>query len=173
MSKPLVTADEVRRLLRYEPQTGDFFWLVDRNNQFVGAGSIAGCNWASGPTRRLYRVIRINGKGYLAHRLAWLYVHGRWPKENIDHIDSDGLNNRLSNLREATRMQNTRNARLKRSNTSGYKGVSFRKDSGKWMASIHANGRKMYLGKYETPEEAHAAYVAAAHKFHGEFARVG
>jgi len=88
-----------------------------------------------------------------------------------DHVDGDGLNNRRSNLREATCGQNQRNQRIAKSNTSGFKGVSFRILTGKWQAHIKVNGRKKHLGLFSTPEEAHVAYCEASAKYHGEFGR--
>jgi hypothetical protein len=90
---------------------------------------------------------------------------------DIDHINGDGLDNRWSNLRLATRAENIRNSRTKATNTSGFKGVSWHKRDRKWQAHIKINGRSKNLGLFEAPEDAHAAYVAAAQKYHGEFAR--
>jgi len=91
----------------------------------------------------------------------------------VDHRDGDGLNNRRTNLREATRAQNARNARRSITNTSGFKGVTFHKGAGRWMAQIHVRGRHLYLGLHDTPEIAHEAYMAAARKHYGEFASNG
>jgi hypothetical protein len=108
----------------------------------------------------------------MAHRLAWLWVHGRWPGCEIDHINSDGLDNRIQNLREATHAQNQRNQSKRSDNTSGLKGVSWHKRGKKWKAQICHMGKWHALGLYDCSEEAHKAYVAAAHRFHGEFARI-
>ena len=94
---------------------------------------------------------------------------GEWGRPAIDHRDGNSTNNRWSNLRRATPSQNNANRRRPRHNTSGYKGVYFR--WGFWRACIKRNGRRIYLGVFATPEEAHAAYVAAARKLFGEFAR--
>jgi hypothetical protein len=91
--------------------------------------------------------------------------------EMVDHIDGDGLNNQRSNLRLATHTENLRNQRIRRDNTSGFKGVSWSKASGKWVAQIRMTGKIKYLGSFTTPEEAYAAYCAAALELHGEFAR--
>ena len=95
------------------------------------------------------------------------------PDIECDHIDGDGLNNIRSNLRLATRAENQRNRGKNRNNTTGFKGVSFRKETRKFQAHIRLNGRRVYLGLFPTPEAAHAAYCAAAMKLHGAFARTG
>jgi hypothetical protein len=115
-----------------------------------------------------YLKIRIDRRNYLLHRLAWLYVHGCWPVGQIDHRDLNPANNAISNLRDATHAQNKQNSRGLRGD--GLKGV--RLSHGKWQASIRVNGRRLHLGTFSAPESARAAYVAAASKHHGEFARV-
>jgi hypothetical protein len=90
----------------------------------------------------------------------------------VDHIDGNGLNNTRANLRICTIAENVRSSRRRTDNGSGYKGVGFHKASGKWVARIVTNGEKMYLGLYESPEQAAAVYDLAAHKYHGEFARL-
>lgn len=93
------------------------------------------------------------------------------PKLVVDHINGDTLDNRRKNLRVCTSAQNVRNCKKSRRNTSGFKGVSLAKSTGKWLAYISVNMRNKYLGSFATPEEAHAAYCEAAKKYHGEFAR--
>ncbi len=115
----------------------------------------------------------VAGKMYKAHRLAWFYMTGEWPPDQIDHIDGDRDNNRLVNLRKATNAQNGANARLSKNNSSGFKGVSFDTSVGRWRASIRRNRQLHYLGFFNTPEEAHAAYASAAVQLFGEFARMG
>lgn len=106
----------------------------------------------------------------LAHRLAWALHFGRWPDQAIDHINGDRTDNRIANLRLATVAENTRNGKRRSTNTSGYKGVSLT-ENGQWRATIVAGGRQSYLGRFSTAEDAHAAYVKAASRLHGEFAR--
>jgi HNH endonuclease/AP2 domain len=108
---------------------------------------------------------------YNEHQLAWFYMTGRWPKPTIDHRDGDSTNNRWNNLRQATASQNNANRRRPRNNTSGYKGVYRGRRPGQWRAQIGKNGRTKYLGTFPTRQAAHAAYVAAARKHYGEFAR--
>ncbi len=130
------------------------------------AGTITSCCSSHG-----YRVIRIDNQLIMAHRLAWLYVHGELPSGEIDHINGDRSDNRLANLRLATRVQNNQNTKTRTDNTSGHKGVCFHKQAGRWMAYINASGKRTYLGLHNSKEEAAQAYAAAAQELHGEFAR--
>lgn len=156
---------ELRQLLHYCEATGVFTWRVSRKR--VRAGDTTGVRLNS----HGYKRIKIDGVLYLAHRLAWLYVHGAWPSEQIDHINGDRADNRISNLRLANNRQNQQNQKLRINNASGFKGASWNARRRKWIAQISVEGRKTYLGAFETAHEAHAAYAAkAAAKFH-EFAR--
>lgn len=159
-----LTADEVRRLLRYEPDTGIFFWRTAARN--IKAGDIAGCQQSRG-----YWHVRINRRLYVAHRLAWLYATGEWPAGNVDHINGQRSDNRLANLRIATNSENAWNSRIRRNNACGYKGVHYKKTIRKFVAQINAGGRVRHLGVFMTADEAHAAYVRAAREHFGEFAR--
>jgi len=158
------TFDEFESLLRFEPSTGRFFWRVNRYR--VEAGAPAGQPHPSG-----YWMIGVRGRRYLAHRLAWLFSYGRWPEATVDHINGDRRDNRPSNLREASASQNTMNGKRRSTNTSGFKGVSWRPDQKKWRAYIVKDGRQTSLGSFDSPEKAHAAYASAAALMHGEFAR--
>lgn len=158
-----VTAERLRELLSYDAETGEFTWRVTLNIN-ARQGEIAGYL-----NSRRYRVIWINRRPYLGHRLAWLYVNDEWPANGLDHIDCDTTNNKIANLRLATPSQNVANRRRCKNNVSGFKGVSpFRK---KWRAQLTKNGKSIYLGLFSTPAEAHKAYCIAAEKLHGEFAR--
>jgi len=160
-----LTAEKLRELLSYDPDTGLFTWRKRTSNR-VTAGSVAGH-----PCRRDGRLmIGIGGKVYLAHRLAWLHVHGTMPKE-IDHVDGDPTNNRLNNLRECSHAQNQKNLKRAKHNTSGFKGVHYHRGAGKWRARIQSDGKTKSLGLHQTPEAAHAAYCGAALELHGDFAR--
>lgn len=154
----------LRAVLSYEPETGEFHWLVNKGN--VKAGRLAGKRASNG-----YWRIKADGKDYPAHRLAWFYVNGRWPEGVIDHINRDPLDNRFCNLREASFAQNQYNRTEQRNNTSGFKGVSRFKKTGKWRAEIMLNGKSHYLGAYETAELASKAYDEAAISLHQSFAR--
>lgn len=159
-----LTAEKLRSLLAYDASTGVFTWLVTHHR--IVAGDIAGQGHPEG-----YWQITIEGRKYLAHRLAWLYVHGEWPKGELDHENLDRCDNRLGNLRPASRAQNSRNTAIRSTNTSGFKGVSFVKAELRWRATITVDGKQHYLGRFDAPEDAHDAYVEAAARFHGEFAR--
>lgn len=162
-----VTADELRKIVSYDPDTGVFVWLVDRLRS--KAGSVAGSVWTK-PNGRKYLIIVIGKRNYYAHRLAWLYVHGEWPTDQVDHIDGNGLNNAISNLRAATAAENCRNRGANSNNKTGLKGVHLSRP-GKWRASLRIGNRLKHLGYFSDPAEAHAAYCAAAAEAHGEFAR--
>ena len=157
------TAERVRELLSYDPETGDFRWMVSRGGQ--RAGSIARCVRHDG-----YVVIMIDRKLYYAHQLAWLYMHGELVSE-LDHINGIRSDNRIFNLRPATRTQNNGNSRKPKHNTSGFKGVCYHKRDKKWQAQIHHKGRQIWLGLFDTAEAAHAAYCEKANELFGEFAR--
>lgn len=166
----MIDLAKLRSILSYEPETGLFRWTsgvrTGNGAMRLPPGAVAGTRTSDG-----YIQIRIEGVLYRAHRLAWLYVHGEWPNAEIDHANRDGTDNRLCNLREATRSQNIANTKRRSSNISGFKGVSWSKNAGRWVAFIRIGGRSKYLGYFDTPESAHAAYVAAAKCSFGEFAR--
>jgi hypothetical protein len=158
-----LTAARLQALLHYDPETGEFRWRKQLSS-IAPAGAIAGSiNKYTG-----YRYIMIDNRSYTAHHLAWLYKTGKWCRRLIDHRDLNRANNRWSNLRPATRSENNAN-QARCPNKSGFRGVS--PHCGKWQARICKNGRQRFLGTYDTAQEAHAAYVAAARKLFGEFAR--
>lgn len=159
----MLTQNELRELLHYDPATGLFRWRVDRN-QNVKAGDIAGTTEATNYVR-----IYVKGRFYKAHRLAWFYMTGEWPSDQIDHRDRDRANNRWKNLREATYPQNAANAPARSNSRTGFKGVHPHGD--KFEAQIRINGEKVYLGIFDTAKEAAAIYALAARDLHGEFAR--
>ena len=167
-----ITQERLKELLYYDPDTGVFIWQVRRGG-VVKAGSIAGHAWLSGRSRTQYNMISINNKNYRAHRLAWLYVHGCWPLVGIDHIDGNGLNNRIENLREADQGENSRNRRLSRSNTSGIVGVAWAKDSNKWRANIRFRKVLINIGSYDNLFDAVCARKSAETKlkFHPNHGR--
>ena len=118
----------LKEILKYEPNTGNFYWKTDRNHSVI-IGSIAGSQHPGG-----YWTIGINGKNYAAHRLAWFYVYGTWPQKHLDHINGNRADNRIENLREATRSQNMQNEKKARStNSNGFLGVT--KHGKKWRAT--------------------------------------
>ena len=158
-----LTQEYLREALAYESDTGEFHWKRKPRNAL--AGKLAGGLTSSGQL-----AIQIDGKTYMAHALAWLYVHGTLP-EMIDHINGDPLDNRVTNLRLCTPSQNQWNRGVSKNNTSGFKGVSWRARRSKWYAAIQVYGKTKYLGSFDTAEAAAEAYSAAARLLHGDWTR--
>ena len=156
-----LTAETLRGLLDYDPETGEFRWRVNRGNR-IKVGAAAGT-----VSSNSYAVIKINGMPFKAHRLAWMYAYDTWPNHDIDHINSDKRDNRIKNLRDVTRSVNMQNQeRAQKDNKSGLRGVSWNKNKKRWEAGISVNGRNEYLGSFDTTEAAHAAYLAAKLRLH-------
>lgn len=155
-----LTVDRLKEMLDYDPSNGVFTWIKAARG-LVRRGDCAGSLGENGYVR-----ITLDNKRYRAHRLAWFYVHGMWPSQEIDHINRIKHDNRIANLREATRAENNQNRPIPRSNKSGYRGVSKRKGSELWVAMIDANKRRFFLGEFKSPELAHAAYQAASLAMH-------
>lgn len=162
----VITQERLKAILSYDPLTGIFTYRINRSN--IKAGAIAGS-----PNDGGYTLISIDNRHYRAHRLAWLYMTGEWPKEDVDHENTDPDDNRWENLREATDAQNLQNIGVPKHNTSGSKGASWREDRQKWRGSICSNSKWRHLGYFDTKEEAHAAYCKAARELNGEFANFG
>lgn len=160
----MLDAQSARKVFVYDPETGCLLWRRSSRRGFVGreAGTIN--NYG-------YRQIRTNGRVYMAHRVAWLIMTGEWPVADIDHINLDRADNRWSNLREATRSQNKANSPRNARNTSGVKGVQWRKRDQRWRAVIIKDYKRYELGVFATKEAAKAAYDAKAVELFGEFAR--
>jgi hypothetical protein len=159
MAKADLTAERLRELLDYNPETGIFTWRQAPSNS-IKAGSIAGSKNHDG-----YRRIKINLIDHAAHRLAWFYVHGVWPAHEIDHINGIRTDNRICNLRDVPRMDNMQNQRTaQRGAKSGFLGVY--SNHGKWRAAIQVNKKTIALGNFATPEEAHQAYLEAKRRLH-------
>jgi len=168
--------ERFHELIRYDPATGHFYWIALPPCQNTRAkkreiGSRADIAHQEGV--HTYRVINLFGRQWRAHRLAWWYVHGVYPAALVDHKNNDPADNRIDNLRLATEAQNSRNTKLSKTNTSGYKGVYWCSYRNRWRAAITINSKPVQLGRFKTPEEAHAAYCAAAARLHGEFANSG
>ena len=160
--KDYATQEQLKNLFTYNPDTGELIRKISSGG--FKKGSVAGSL-----TKYGYLCVRVNYRLYQIHRLIWVYVHGYFPNKDIDHINRVRTDNRLENLREATRSQNLRNKEKSNKNISGYKGVSFFARDKKWMASIQINGKKKYLGYFDTPLSAHEAYKNFAEKHFGEF----
>lgn len=175
MARPFPTPERLRQLLRYEPETGKLFWrerprdtfATERafktwNARFAGREAFTAENYG-------YRVGNVDYKLCAAHRVIWAIVHGYWPDEDLDHINCDRADNRLYNLREATRSENLCNRGLSPQNTSGHKGVFFHQQSQKWRAHIKKDGSARHLGCFDTLDDALSARRSAELNLHGEF----
>jgi hypothetical protein len=156
-----LTIERLRHVLSYEPETGLFTWRRPRGRG-IKEGDVAG----SVDPGRGYRRIKVDYRIYLAHRLAWFYVHSEWPTVCLDHANGVCDDNRLTNLRPATMSENQQNRRTPGTNTSGFIGASFNKQRGNWTAQISVNGKRHRLGSFRTPEEAHQAYLMAKQSLH-------
>lgn len=156
-----LTAERLKQTLSYDADTGAFTHLYSRGRNTVG--QIAGCPVGRGGHLR----IGIDKQLYYAHRLAWLYVYGAWPDGALDHINCDPADNRIANLRIATKQQNMANTRAR----NGVKGAYWYKRRSKWASQIQVSGRFFHLGYFNTQQEAHEAYAKAAREHFGEFAR--
>jgi len=175
-TQDLPTPETLRKLLRYEPDTGNLFWRVrtpdmftdgkysaDRtcrsfNTQFAGREALT-ANLGG------YRQGRIFDRPVLAHRVIWCMVKGEWPPDQIDHINGVRHDNRLSNLRSVTSQENARNKALPCNNTSGVCGVRWYDSRGKWIAEIYYNNKQFHLGWFTEKADAIAARAAAEIKY--------
>lgn len=165
---PLPSQDELRRVFKYDPMTGELFWRVRPHPRSVArAGDPIKTRAKDGYTQVMYRK-----KTYRVHRLIWKMAFGVEPDE-IDHKNGDRADNRIENLRATTRSGNSQNRRILRNNTVGFKGVVFVSRLNRFKARIDVGGKRKSLGTYPTAAEAHAAYVAAAKMAYGEFANDG
>jgi len=158
-------------ILEYEKSAGTFIWKVNRKNGSK-SGTIAGSPMKTNCGKTYWR-ITINGMQYLAHRLAWFYINKSWPDDQIDHIDGNGLNNNINNLRSVTGLENHRNKRKLSTNKSGFCGISWNKQCNKWIALIKDNnGKRVYLGLFIDKNDAilarkNAELIYGYHKNHG------
>lgn len=168
MNANTLTQDQLKTLLHYDPDTGVFTWLPRDvtyfktpkscktwNTQF--SGKVAGTVDKHG-----YVILSLYGKKHSAHRIAFLWLNGSFPTNQVDHINHIRADNRWINLRAVTGLENMQNIRLSRKNTSGILGVSWRKDKNKWRSRIKLNGRERALGHFATIEEAAAARAKAS-----------
>lgn len=152
---PMITQSQLKEILHYNSSTGVFTWIKN--------GKTAGNTFK--PNIREYRRINLFGKNYYSHRLAWFYIHGNMPESQVDHIDGNGLNNRICNLRDVSGSENLKNQRIRKTNTSGHTGVSYAKDRNKWHAQIQVNKKKKSLGHFASLEDAISAREEANKKY--------
>ena len=132
----VISLQEVKAAVFYDPETGIFSWPASLKNQWAGqsAGTLE---------KKGYLQITVNGRRFKAHRLAWFYMTGQWPKHQIDHVNGAKADNRFRNLREATNAENKRNAKRRADNTSGYKCVHWAKAVNKWAVAVKFPGAKL------------------------------
>jgi len=162
----MLTAELARELLAYDPMSGRVSWRVTLSHSRVAGLEAGGVSKRDG-----YHRLAIEGKSYLTHRVIWLIVTGEWPHDRLDHKNRICDDNRWENLRQASHSQNMANRRKNITSKSPYKGVTFDRESGKWLAQFQKDRKRVKLGRFKTPEEAHAAYVARSRASFGEFAR--
>jgi len=185
MTRELPSPDLLRKILRYEPESGMLFWMPRRIDTFNATSSrsaehtaklwntrYAGTEAFTSPNTTGYKQGSVQGKLYMAHHVAWTIYHGYQADEEIDHIDGDRMNNRILNLRAASRSENQHNKRIYRNNTSEFKGVSWLARDNLWRARIGIDGKRKRLGDFATIEEAAEAYAKASAELHGEFSRL-
>jgi len=152
--------NNIKEYLSYNPETGLFTWLLNQCNNKIKAGDIAGC-----ATKRGYIFITATKKQYLAHRLAWYFYYLKWPERGLDHINGIKNDNRIANLRLATHSENKQNVSYaQKNNKCNVRGIHFYQ--GRWRADINIKGINTYLGRFNTPEEAHQAYLTAKRLHH-------
>jgi hypothetical protein len=171
----MIDVETLRKLLRYEPETGKLFWLPRPNTtagnkrfnvRFAGKEALTADNGIG------YKNGHILCHKYFAHRVIWAIYTGAWPRETIDHINGNPSDNRIANLREATQAQNVCNKSATKNGTSNFLGVSWNATRGKWRATIWERGRQKSLGSHIREADAALAYDAAAKRIHGKFARL-
>lgn len=159
--KPLAH-DRLQQFLNYDPETGVFTRRIASGT--AKAGDVAGAI-----SKSRYLLISIDNEQYLAHRLAWFYMHGFWPPAHTDHINGDPTDNRIANLRLASAAENGRNRGRPRDNTSGVKGVYWSRKRRKWIAQIAIGSRVLNLGGFDNIDAARAARQQAETQYFGEF----
>ncbi len=165
--KPTITQSYLKSILSYDENTGQFIWL-NAPSRRTKKGSIAG-----GVKPHGYIIISINANKYLAHILAWIYVNGDYPKEQLDHINHNRADNRIANLREVTLTENARNRGKCARNTSGVLGVIWDKKNNRWHASIGVDAKTVFLGRYVEFSDAvnarkNAEVLYGYHQSHGK-----
>lgn len=166
MSKE-ITQDYLKSILSYDPETGIFTW-IQRLSGNISVGSVAGTTMRDG-----YIKIRVGGHGHPAHRLAWLYVYGVFPENQLDHINLNKSDNSIKNLRPATSSENQRNKGLMKSNKSGYKNVSWCSRAKKWKVGLKVNRKSFHFGYFSNIQDANIAAINARVLMHLDFSNHG
>lgn len=157
----MLTAERLRELLNYDPSTGHFFWVRPQSNR-AKAGARAG----HGCKTHGYWIVGVDGSSYRAHRLAWLFVHGKWPEYEVDHLNAVRDDNRIANLRDVPAAINAQNKRRATQNKKHTKLAGAFKNHVGFMAKITTKGVQKYLGNFPTAELAHEAYLTAKRAMH-------
>ena len=172
MAENNIDIETLRALLRYDPDTGKLFWKERPEGQRRWNTRYAGKEAFTALTSEGYRAGVIYRRKYNAHRVIWALHYGAWPTKEIDHVDRDRANNRISNLRDVSHAENMRNQPLRADNTTGHTGVILTK-SGKYQVQIRAGGVDLRLGHFVRLEDAIAARRAAEaeHNFHPNHGR--
>jgi citrate synthase len=178
--KKLPDIKELRNLLRYDPETGELFWLPRDASLFKTerAYKIWNTRYCDKPAGCIrydgYIVVRLFNRLFRAHRVAWALHHGAWPADQIDHINGEPGHNRMANLREVTHQENLKNQKKRCDNTSGVVGVTWDKGRAQWRAQINDGGKNIHLGRFDSIEDAAAARAKAEikHNYHTNHGRV-
>ena len=191
MPNKLPEPELMKKLLRYEPDTGHIFWRewpiemfadgkqsAEHNRNRLNSrisGKRAFCQKSKQMAKNgsQYRSGFIFRRSFMSHRVAWVLHYGEWPAKGIDHINGDRGDNRIENLRLADPYENSWNTGARVINTSGYKGVNWNASNNAWQSRITVQGKRIFLGHFQDRREAYAAYCAAAEKYHGAFANTG
>ena len=163
----MLTYEEVAELLEYRPDVGGSC-LIRKIDSLSGNGKVqAHAGDRAGSLHRTgYWHVAVKGKYYKAHRLVWLLINKEWPSKCLDHINGDGADNRIENLRLASHAENNQNTPRIRQNTSGHVGVDFHQRTGKWRARISVAKQVTHLGLFDSKDDAIAAYLEAKTKLH-------
>lgn len=157
-----LTQEILKQLLDYDIETGLFSWTNHKDVYFMNRGQSAYKKTSNG-----YFYISINRKRFAAHRLAFLYVSGRFPPDMVDHLNGVRSDNKWSNLREVSNTENQQNQRqASKNNSHGFMGITWHARDKSWQAQIRVNNTRKFLGYFKTPEEAHNAYLVAKRKLH-------
>lgn len=165
----MITQPELKDLLSYCSSTGLFTWVKSRGSRIKG--DIAGCLFKTSNGKTYIR-IKVKGRKYMAHRLAFLFVTGSWPEDEMDHVNGDGTDNGWLNIRSVTHSENMLNKRVPHASVSGISGVTWNKRVSKWQVAIRKDGRQHYLGVFADVElaaliRAEAEEVLGFHPNHG------